>query len=109
MDEKDMNEELDILDLLLDDEYEEDIILLDEDGNETSFEQIAVIPLNKENGQRLYCILKPVDEVEGVADDEAIVFEITQDDDGNESSIDVVTDEKIIDEVFGVYEQLLNE
>ena len=110
MDEKNMNEELDILDILLDEENEDDIVLYDENGDETKFEQVAIIPLNKENGQTLYCILKPVDKIEGVADDEAIVFEIIYDEEGNEpSTLSIVLDEKIIDEVFGIYEQLLNE
>ena len=93
-----------ILDILLDDENDEPIVLVDGEGNEVQFEQVAVIPYN----DRLYCILKPIDEVEGVEDDEAIVFVIDDDDEEN-PTLTVESDEKTANAVFDKYYKLLEE
>ena len=70
---------VDIYDVLLDEENKEPIVLVDGNGRKTAFEQIAVIPHN----EKLYCILKPVDKTENVADDEAIVFFVNEKGDEN--------------------------
>jgi uncharacterized protein YrzB (UPF0473 family) len=68
------NEELDIIDVLLDEENREPIVLTDSDGNKLSFEQIAVIPYD----DKIYCVLKPIDKLKGIGDDEAIVFYVDE-------------------------------
>ena len=99
------NEEIvDILDLLLDEENTEPISLFDENDKEVKFEQVAIIP----EGERIYAILKPIDEMEGVSDDEAIVFVVDYDNDGN-SFLAVETNEEIAIKVFDKYYQLLDE
>lgn len=71
MSKKEEKEEIkDIYDVLLDENNKDPIILVDSNGIKTTFEQIAVIPYN----DKLYCILKPLDKIKGVQDDEAIVF-----------------------------------
>ena len=72
MEEKKQEEKeaVDIVDILLDEDNEDPITLYDENDKAVKFDQVAVIPLNN----NLYAILKPIDEMEGVADDEAIVF-----------------------------------
>lgn len=70
---------MDILDILLDADNREPITLMDEGGRLIKFEQVAVIPY----AQKIYCVLKPLDRLEGVKDDEAIVFRVDETEDGN--------------------------
>lgn len=59
-----------IIDILLDENNDENIVLYDEKDQENEFEQVAVIPLNG----KIYAILKPVNCLEEVGEDEAVVF-----------------------------------
>lgn len=89
---------------LLDPKDDAPIVLYDENDNKVEFEQIALIPLS----DKLYAILKPAEKMDGVADDEAIVFNFQEDDE--QAPILVVEEsDKIIDEVFDVYNKLLEE
>jgi len=75
----DKNEEIvkvDLLDVLLDENNKAPIYMYDDKGNQLEFEQVAVIPYGEDD---LYCILKPITKIEGVKDDEAIVFLVTED------------------------------
>ena len=63
-----------IIDVLLDPDNRDPVVLMGEDGKELKFEQVAVIPHDKEGEKRLYCILHPLTPIEGINDDEAIVF-----------------------------------
>lgn len=98
------NEEVDLLDLLLDENNNEPISLYDEEDNEVKFEQVAIIP----DDEKIYAILKPIDELEGVADDEAIVFLVDYDDEGN-CVLVIEKDEPTAIRVFDKYYQLLDE
>lgn len=52
--------------------------------------------------------MQPVELFEGMDEDEALVFSVT--DEGEEDSrFDVVTDERVIDGVFGEYNKLFEE
>ena len=88
---------------ILDENNEEPITLYDEENREIEFDQVAVIPLN----EKIYVILKPITEIEGVADDEALVFVIEEIED--EDTLVLVDDEQIIDLVFDEYYKLLDE
>lgn len=99
---------IDILDVLLDQENKEPIILMDEKGKQITFEQVAVIPYEVKKEKRLYCVLKPLDKIDGIADDEAIVFLVDQDAQGN-SIIRVEEDEEVAIAVFDKYYDLLEE
>ncbi len=99
---------IDILDVLLDQDNKDPIILVDENDKQLSFEQIAVIPYEVRKEKRLYCVLKPLDKIDGIADDEAIVFVVDQDKDGN-SIIKVEEDEEVAIAVFDKYYDLLEE
>ncbi|MBR6773494.1 MAG: DUF1292 domain-containing protein [Clostridia bacterium] len=99
-----MEEKIDILDTLLDEENNDPIILENERGEKIVFEQIAIIPKVEE----LYCILKPVEPIDGLEEDEALVFKILENEEG-EASLMLETDEDVIDEVFNVYYDLLDE
>lgn len=94
----------DILDILLDKENQEPIALMDENGNTVNFQQVAIIPLDS----TLYCVLKPIDEIEGIADDEAVVFCVDIDKIGR-SFLRVEQDELKAIEVFERYYDLLAE
>lgn len=97
-------QKLDILDVLLDEENREPIVLMDANGKKLAFEQIAVIPHN----DKIYCVLKPIDHIDNVQDDEAIVF-FVHEQAGKEPVLMVETDEKVAMEVFDEYYTLLDE
>ena len=88
---------------ILDENNEDPIILYDEENREIEFDQVAVIPLY----EKIYVILKPITEIEGVADDEALVFVIEEIED--EDTLVLVDNEQIIDLVFDEYYKLLDE
>ena len=94
----------DIIDILMDKDNRDPISLQDEHGKTTSFEQIAVIPYN----QRMYCVLKPLDKMEGIAEDEAVVFVMDTDKSGR-GVLRVEDDEMIAIDVFNLYYDLLEE
>ena len=95
--------EINVIDRLLDENDEEPVTLYDENDKETEFEQVAIIPLD----EKIYVILKPITKIEGVADDEGLVFVIEEIDD--EDMLVLVDDDEIINKVFDVYYQLLKE
>lgn len=90
-----------MIDMLYDEECDDNILLVNENGEEIEFEQIALIPLDEKD----YAILKPVKPLEDMEDDEAFVFAI---DDENERLV-LETDEKYIDEVFAAYDELFDD
>lgn len=92
-----------IIDVLMDEDNKDPIVLMDGTGKRLSFEQIAVIPYN----EKLYCVLKPIDKIENVNDDEAIVFYVDEQE-GREPVLMVETDEKIAMDVFDEYYNLLD-
>lgn len=99
-----MNEtDKDILDILLDEDNKDPIILVDVNGNKLTFEQVAVIP----KFDKLYCILKPMDKIEHIAEDEAIVFYV--DETCDPLSLLVETNEKKAVKVFLEYYDMLEE
>ena len=95
------NKELSTIEKILAEDNEDNIVLYDEDDNATEFEQVAVIPLNDE----IYVILVPVTPIEGVGEDEGIVFVIEEGEDGE--VLTVVDDDAVADEVFEIYNGLV--
>lgn len=100
---KKVEQSMDIVDVLLDENNKEPIVLVDDKGKRLSFEQIAVIPYN----DKLYAVLKPIDKIDNVADDEAIVFYVHEEQ-GKEPVLMVETDEKAAMDVFDEYYNLLD-
>lgn len=100
-----MKEERNPIEALLNPEDEGTIVLYDENDNPVSFEQIALIPMD----DSIYAILKPVEKMEGVNDDEAIVFELSEDEETGSELLNVVDEEEVINKVFDIYYQLLDE
>lgn len=102
--EENQTENLDVLDILLDEENESPITLYDENDKAIQFDQVAIIPME----EKLFAILKPIDEMEGVSDDEAIVFRVDEKEDG-ENDLVIETDEALAMRVFDEFYRLLDE
>lgn len=100
-----MNKQDNPIDRLLDVDDNEPITLFDENDNAIAFEQIALIPFE----EKLYAILKPIDVMEGVGDDEGVIFLFEENEQTNETFLRVVNDDKIIDKVFSQYLELVKE
>lgn len=94
---------VDIYEILLDENNTDPIVLVDDNGNKIEFAQIAVIPYNN----RLYCILKPLNKIEDVRDDEAIVFYVEETKEQN--FLKVEADKIVAMHVFTEYYNLLEE
>ena len=80
------------------------VTLMSANGEEIDFVEIAGIALDG----NFYAILQPVQLLDGMAEDEAMVFQVTRNDDGNDS-FTIVLDDAVIDGVFEIYTQLYND
>lgn len=105
-DKKDVEEiqEVNLLDVLLDEDNDDPITVYDENDKPVRFDQVAIIPFK----EKLYAILKPIDEMEGVEDDEVIVFLIEETEDGDAELV-IETDESTAMKVYDEYLKLLDE
>ena len=84
---------------------EDDIVTLTgENGQDIDFIEIAGIALKG----NFYAILQPVELIAGMSDDEALVFKVTTDKNG-EDTFDIELDDNIIDAVFKEYNRLYDE
>ena len=84
------------IDMLLDENNTENIKLYNEENQEVEFEQIALVPIEN----KTYAILKPAQTMEGVADDEALVFAIDEVD--GEECLVIEENDAVIDKVFQI-------
>ncbi|MGN0823792.1 MAG: DUF1292 domain-containing protein [Candidatus Coproplasma sp.] len=94
---------MDLLDRLLGEDTDCEIKLTNEDGTELVFNQVAVI----EQDEKIFAILTPVSDIEGVSDDEAIVFRVDERD--GEHVLALEEDEEVAMEVFEKYIKLWEE
>ena len=97
--------ELNPIEQILDENNIDNIVLYNEKDEPFEFEQIAIIPLEDGENQKLYAILLPVTPLAGISEDEAVVFEVNE----KQNVIRVCEDEAIIDQVLTEYEKLLDE
>ena len=88
---------------ILDENNTENIVLFDDQQNPITFEQVALIPLDRTNA--LYAILIPITPMQGVNEGEGVLFEV----DEQKQSLEVVSDQQIIDDVLEVYQTLLDQ
>lgn len=94
------------IDSLFDEDDNDPIVMYNEKGEKVEFEQIALIPIE----ENIYAILKPTEVMEGIGEDEALVFEIVEnEEDEDEDYLNLVSDIDIIDKVFDVYNKLMDE
>lgn len=105
VEKKDEVVKVDILDVLLDENNTAPIYMYNDNGDQIEFDQIAVIPYGEED---LYCILKPITKVPGIKDDEAVVFKVEQDENG-EGFLKVEDREEVAIAVFDQYYNLIEE
>ncbi len=91
------------LDYLEDDE-DDVVTLLSDNGEEIDFVEIAGIAYKG----NFYAILQPVELLEGMEDDEALVFKVSRNEDGSDK-FEIELDDSIIDAVFVEYNKLLDE
>ena len=86
-------------------DYAEDLIVLrSASGEEIEFIEIAGIAYKG----KFYSILQPVVLLDGMGDDEALVFEVSRADSG-EDKFEIVLDDEIISAVFKEYDKLYEE
>lgn len=93
-----------LLDILLDTTNTDPIPLVNNEGRVVNFEQVAVIPYR----QDIYCVLKPLDKVDGIEEDEAVVFRVDYAEDG-EPALVAESDEETAIEIFNQYYDLIEE
>lgn len=93
-------EEKTIFEILSDENDLDNIVLADESGAETEFEQEATLTLDG----KTYCILCPLDE-SGSASQIGYVFFV----DADADLLQLVSDEATIDAVFALYDKLCEE
>ncbi len=96
--------EEEVPDYMLNNGDDETITLTAANGEEVDFIRIAGIAL----GKKYYAILQPEELLDGMDDDEALVFRVTKGADG-EDSFEIVTDDRTVDAVFREYNRLLDE
>ena len=90
--------------MLLDEDNDEPITLYDETGEPFSFEQVAIIPKD----DNLYAILKPLQHVDSLSDEDVLIFKIFEDEDG-EADMEMVTDDAEAEAVFEELDLLMEE
>ncbi len=81
---------------------EEIITLFDENDNPMDFYEVAVVEYEGE----LYALLQPAEEIEGIADDEVLIFRIDSEEKDGEEDEDFfypVEDEAVQEAVFEEY------
>ncbi|NLT18274.1 MAG: hypothetical protein BWX72_00878 [Firmicutes bacterium ADurb.Bin080] len=83
---------------------EEFITLTAPDGSEVDFLEIAGIPLDG----NFYTILKPIEVLEGMTEDDVLVFKVEESENG-ESNLSLETDEDTLDKIYQEYLKLLDE
>ncbi|MGN1259396.1 MAG: DUF1292 domain-containing protein [Christensenellales bacterium] len=84
-------------------EDDDDIVtLISEDGEEVDFVEIAGIAYRG----NFYAVLQPVELLEGMTDEEALVFKVTKGENG-EDNFEIEIDETIINAVYEEYLKLL--
>lgn len=85
-------------------ESDEIITLISADGEEVDFFQIAGLSVD----ENFYTILKPVESMEGVTEEDALVFKVNMGEDG-EGSFYLETDENMLARIYEEYLKLLDE
>lgn len=96
-----------LIDALVDPNNCEPVTLMHEDGRVIRFEQMAVIPYYVDGQNILFAVLKPIDKIDGINDNEVIVFRGLPQDDGNDIKLKVEEDEEIATAIFEKYKKLI--
>lgn len=81
------------------------IELFDENDQSIQFAEIASIELDG----KFYELLQPVEPVEGIGEDEAVIFEYTQGENPDERNFIPLFDEELLERVFNEYLKAISE
>ncbi len=79
------------------------VTLLDENGKEVQFDLVMTFDYE---GKR-YAALLPMDDVDGVADDEVVLLEIVRE--GGDEAYQAIENPVLLDEVFNEFIELFDE
>ncbi|CCX42441.1 uPF0473 protein CLOBAR_02181 [Clostridium sp. CAG:1024] len=79
------------------------VTLLDENGKEVQFDLVMTFDYE---GKR-YAALLPMDDVDGVADDEVVLLEIVRE--GGDETYQAIENPVLLDEVFNEFIELFDE
>ncbi len=77
---------------------DEVITLYDDDNNPVKFYEVACIEYQGE----FYALMQPVEPMEGLGEDEALIFKVREEDEDNDV-FEPVTDESVLEAVFNEY------
>lgn len=75
------------------------VTLMAESGEEIEFYEVALVEYEK----RSYAIMQPVQLLEGMAEDEALVFRVTRCGEEDADKFEIELDDGVIDAVFSEY------
>ena len=81
-------------------EEDDDIIVLHNEitDKDEEFYHLATIDVD----QKWYIVMKPVEKLEDIADDEVLIYEIVEDEDGNDVFAPI-EDEDVLEKVFNEF------
>lgn len=85
-------------------DHDDIVTLLSDDGEEIDFIEVAGIAYRG----NFYAVLQPVELLDGMEEDEALVFKVSRGKDG-EDKFEIELDDAIIDAVFEEYNKLLDQ
>lgn len=90
----------------MEDERDDIVVLVDENGDEVEFEHIDTIEMNNNE----YVVLAPLDEDldEDQEDEEVIILKVEHSEDGEDSFV-TIEDEDELDEVFSEFQSRMEE
>ena len=106
------NNENNLIDMLLDKDNHEPIVIYDENNKELKFQTVAVIPFvtmpTLSSDKDLYVIMKPIDKIEGVEDDEVLIFVVDYDFKG-QPFLAIEHNQELAQKVYEEYVRLLDD
>ena len=90
---------------MMDEEVEEEVVtLVDEDGNEVDFYEVATLDYK----EKWYILLEPAEELEGFEEGELLIYELGEDEKGEETFLPVESEETL-NAVFAEFEKMMKE
>jgi L-rhamnose mutarotase len=85
---------------------EDDIIVLYNEATDKDEEFYELATLDIDG--KWYIVMKPVEELPDIADDEVLIYEIIEDKEGN-SNFAAIEDEEVLQKVFNEFMEMLEE
>ena len=89
------------VDRIFDENNNENIFIKDNDGRDIEFEQLAVVDFE----ENYYAVLQPVTPMEGVGEDEVLIFKIDEEKD----CLVYEEDDRVMEGVYNEFMEMLEE